>query len=185
MALAPIDYVVLAIFALALLRGVIRGLLRETFSVASLGAACLAVLLFGAQGADWLLRVTDGRIGEIAAPWAAGALIALLAIGATTLTGRVLRRGAKAAGLGWFDRAGGAAIGAAEGLLLAGILLSGTEYVLGGAHPVLSESRSYQALGEFEQLASGGEWPQGWPQVDLPEVAAGPSRRAVEQARDE
>jgi membrane protein required for colicin V production len=114
--------VVLAILGIALARGALRGLVRETFSVASVGAAVAAVILFSGDTSLWLLRVTEGRIGEMAAPYAAGALLAVLGIGATALTGRFLRRGATAVGLGWFDRTGGALLGTAEGLLLAGIV---------------------------------------------------------------
>ena len=75
MALAPLDFVLVVILAIALVRGVLRGLLRETFSIASLAAACLVVMLFYGNAAEWLLRVTQGRIGEISAPWIGGALL--------------------------------------------------------------------------------------------------------------
>jgi membrane protein required for colicin V production len=172
MALAPVDYVVLVILGIALLRGVFRGLLRETFSVAALGAACVAVMLFYGEVAEWLLRVSEGRIGEMLAPYAAGVLISVGTIGVTALLGRFLRRGAKAVGLGWADRTGGALLGAAEGLLIAGILLALAGYVAGRDHPVVADSRSLEVLEDFEEFAESGDWPAQWPQ--LPSVAAGP-----------
>ena len=177
MALEPVDWVVLAILGIALARGTLRGLVRETFSVASVGAAVAVVILFSGDVSQWLLRVTEGRIGEMAAPYAAGGLLAVLTIGATALAGRFLRRGAAAVGLGWFDRAGGALLGTAEGLLVAGIVISGIGYVIGRDHPALAESRSLRTLQEFEQFANSGEWPDSWPEVELPAVAAGPPIR--------
>jgi uncharacterized membrane protein required for colicin V production len=169
--------VVLAILGIALARGALRGLVRETFSVASVGAAVAAVILFSGDTSLWLLRVTEGRIGEMAAPYAAGGLLAVLGVGATALTGRFLRRGATAVGLGWFDRTGGALLGTAEGLLLAGIVISGIGYVIGRDHPVLAESRSLRTLQEFEGFTESGEWPDSWPAVELPAVASGPPTR--------
>ena len=117
--LAPLDYVVLGILVIAVFRGMGRGLLRETFSMASLAAAIIAVNLYYVEVAQWLLEVTEGAIGELGAPWVAGLLLSVGAIGATALIGRVVRRGARSVGLGWADRAGGALLGTAEGLLVA------------------------------------------------------------------
>jgi len=170
MALAPVDYVVLAVVGVAVLRGLLRGLLRETFSIASVAAAVVSVKLFYGDVADWLLRATDGRIGEIAAPWAGGALVAVATIGAATLAGRIARRGARAAGLGWADRAGGAVLGGAEGLLVAGILIGMFGYLAGRDHPMLARSRSLATLEDLERIARGGELPE----LPLPNVAARP-----------
>ncbi len=87
MAFAPLDLVCLAILALAFVRGVLRGLLREAFSIASLAAACLTVMLFYGNAAEWLLRVSQGRIGETSAPWIGGALLGIVTIGVVTLLG--------------------------------------------------------------------------------------------------
>jgi membrane protein required for colicin V production len=167
---APVDYVVLVILGIALLRGLLRGLLRETFSLVSLVAAVLAVKLYYGPVADWLLEQSEGRIGEASAPWAAGALLAIGAIGITTLTGRILRRGAKAAGLGWADRAGGALLGTAEGLLVAGVLIAVLGLLAGREHRLLAGSRSLEAYERFEQIAASGELPED----TLPDVAGGP-----------
>lgn len=171
-AIAPVDYVVLVILGIALVRGLLRGLLREIFSLVSLAAAVVAVRLYYGPVADWLLELTEGRIGEAAAPWAAGALVAIGAIGVTTLLGRILRRGAKAAGLGWADRAGGALLGTAEGVLVSGVLIAVLGLVAGREHRMLAGSRSLQAYERFEQIAATGELPE----VELPDVAAGPGR---------
>jgi membrane protein required for colicin V production len=176
MALAPVDYVVLAICGIALLRGFVRGLLREAFSIASLAVAVIAVRLFTAEFAAWLLEATGGGMGELTAPWIAGALLAVAAVAVTTLVARFLRGGAKAAGLGWADRAGGAVIGTAEGLLLASALVWVIGSFAGRDHPVLAESRSIEVFRELERIVETGEVPEvPLPDVALPDVAAQPA----------
>lgn len=166
--LAPVDWVTAGILALALLRGLLRGLLREAFSIASLGTACVVTKLYYGPLADLLIELSGGRVDESAAPWAAGFLLVVGSIGAVTLLGRVLRRGAKAAGLGWADRAGGAVIGTAEGVLVAGVLIAMVGAVVGRDHPVLLDSRSLEVLEQLELMA---ESQQG---AGAPDVAAGP-----------
>jgi len=165
-----VDFVLLVILAIAFLRGILRGLLREAFSIASLAAACMVVMLFYGNAAEWLLRVTQGRIGEIGAPWVGGALLGIATIGLITLLGRLLRKGAKFAGLGWADRAGGALLGAAEGVLACVAVVSLLGYAIGRDHPLLAQSRSLEALEQLEHIAQTGELPP------LPDVAAGPRK---------
>jgi membrane protein required for colicin V production len=169
MELTPMDWVVLGILALALLRGLLRGLLREAFSIASVGAACVLVRLYYGPLADQLIELSGGGVGESAAPWLAGLVLTVGSIGAVTILGKLLRRGAKAAGLGWADRAGGALLGAAEGVLVAGVLLTIAGAVVGREHPVLADSRSLAALERLERIASEARG-----QAEEPDVAAGP-----------
>lgn len=144
-----------AILGIAVLRGLFLGLVREAFSIGSLGAACIAVRLFHPQVAGWLGEVSEGRIGPTAAPWLGGLLVAVVSIACFVFAGRLLRRGVRWAGLGWADRAGGAVLGAAEGALVAGILLVLAASILGREHPVLQASRSFAALQELERAAQG------------------------------
>lgn len=172
MAFAPVDFLVMAVLGIAVARGLMRGLLREAFSIASLAAAVISVKLFSDDVARWLLQISDGQVGELAAPWIAGFLIVLGAIGITTAAGRLLRRSAKAAGLGWADRAGGLLMGTAEGVLLAGIILSVSIYFFGRSHEILANSRSLEAMDQLEEFARSGEI--NLDQFDLPSVAAPP-----------
>ena len=89
---APVDVLVLAILAFALLRGVLLGLLRETFSIAALVAACFAVKLYNPVATAWLLEAAAGRITPLAAPWLAGVLLTVVTVAVVVLSGRVLRR---------------------------------------------------------------------------------------------
>jgi membrane protein required for colicin V production len=166
--LRSIDFVVGAILGVAALRGLFRGLTREVISIASLAAACVVVRLFTASGAAWLVEVSDGQVGPFAAPWVVGVLLAVATLFAGAVLARVLRGGARAVGLGWADHAGGALIGAAEGVLLSAVLLLIAVNVLGREHAFVSGSRSLHALLELERAADAGDRP-----VD---VAAPPRR---------
>jgi membrane protein required for colicin V production len=153
----PVDIVVGAVLAVASLRGLFLGLVREAFSLAALGCAYIAVTLFTWPVAEWLAGVTGGRVGPRAAPWLAGAGVGIAAVACVALLGRLLRRGVRAVGLGWLDRLGGAALGLAEGALVAGILLALASTVVGRDHPALADSRSLAALERLEGLASDAD----------------------------
>lgn len=163
-----VDFVVGAILGVAALRGLFRGLTREAVSIASLAAACVVVRLFAAPTAAWLVEVTEGGVGPFAAPWITGILLAVGTLAAGAVVARVLRGGARAVGLGWADHAGGAVLGAAEGVLLSVVLLLVALSVLGPEHGFLSGSRSLAALQEIERAAQAGE--------TTPDVAAPPRR---------
>ena len=115
MEIQPLDIVVAAIVAAAMLRGYFIGLVREAFSLGALGGAYLAVQLFTLPSADWLQEVSNGNVGPSIAPWLAGAGLAIGTIAIVIIVGRGLKRTLKAAGLNWADRFGGGLLGAAEG----------------------------------------------------------------------
>ncbi len=175
------DYLVVALFSLALVRGLVRGLLREAFSIASLASAVLVVRIFNADVAEWLVINNQGDVSPEAASWLAGLLLVVGTIGVTTLVGRITRQGVRAAGLGWVDRAGGAVIGAAEGVLVAVVLVGLASYIMGEDHRMLLESQSVQALDDLDYFVKNGEPPPGFempdlglPEIELPKVAAPP-----------
>jgi membrane protein required for colicin V production len=167
--LSSIDFVIGAVLGIAALRGLFRGLTREVISLASLAAACVVVRLFAAPLATWLVEVSGGEIGEVAAPWIAGVLLAVATLAAGAVIARVVRGGARAVGLGWADHAGGAVLGAAEGALVSAILLLVLTAVLGRDHAFVAGSRSLAALEEVERVAEAGD-------VRAQDVAAPPRR---------
>jgi membrane protein required for colicin V production len=157
MEIQPLDIAAVAIITAAMLRGLFIGLVREGFSLAALGGAYLAVQLFTLPTADWLFEVSEGDIGPSIAPWVAGAGLAIGTVAVVILLGRALQRTLNAAGLGWADRMAGGLLGAAEGVLVAGILLVlGTE-VLGRDHAAFSETASLAVLEEYEWLSEESE----------------------------
>ena len=150
---APVDLVAAAILGIAGLRGLFLGLIREAFSIGALAAAVVAVRVFREPMGDWLVATSGGGISEGVAPWAASGALAVGAIAAVTVAGRVMRVGARVAGLRWADRAGGAALGLAEGAIAAGALVLVAGALLGRSHPVLADSRSVAALEQLERAA--------------------------------
>lgn len=188
--MSSLDYLVIALFSLALVRGLVRGLLREAFSIASLAMAVLVVRFFNADVAQWLVINIEGDISPEAAPWVAGLLLVVGTVGVMTLVGRVTRHGAKAAGLGWADRAGGAVVGAAEGVLVAGVVVGLATHVMGEDHEMLVESQSVKALDDLDYFVQNGEAPPGYefpdlplPDIELPDLpdVAAPPPEALDQ----
>ena len=153
MEIQPLDIAVVAIIGAAALRGIFTGLVREAFSLAAIAGAYTAVQFFTIPTAGWLEEVSQGEIGPSISPWIAGASIAIGTLMAVVIVGRGLQRTLKAAGLTWADRFGGALLGAAEGILVTGILLVfGTEF-LGRDHVAFRDTASLAALEELERIA--------------------------------
>src|SRR5262245_3899247 len=118
----PIDAVAFAILLLAALRGMSLGLIREVSSLAALAAAVIAVRVWDEPFAHWLQRASGHQLPHYLVPWVAGTLLAVAVVAAVGTFGRVMRQGARAVGLGFFDRLGGAAVGIAEGAIAAGVV---------------------------------------------------------------
>jgi membrane protein required for colicin V production len=141
-----VDLVVISILALAAARGLWIGLVREAFSLAALAASIFAAWRFGATASAAL----DARLGATLPPLAVQALavagVALAALVAVTVIGRIVLRSVQAAGLGLFDRVAGGCVGALEGLLIASLLLGGATLVLGRSNPWLASSQSVALL---------------------------------------
>ena len=152
-----VDLVVGGILAIALVRGLGIGLIREAFSLAALGGAVVAVRLGSDPLGAMIAERTD--VDALYAPWIAGGILAMATVTVVAVIGRWLRRGAVAAGLGWVDRLGGAALGTLEGAVVAGVLLTLSIAALGRDAAVLKDTRSLAAFTELEQLA-GDEVPR-------------------------
>jgi len=140
-----IDGVLGGLLLLAIARGVWIGLVRESFSIAALGAAILAARYGSAAGGAWLVEVTGGQTGPIPPTWLAGTALAIGAAVAVATVGHFIRRGVRLAGLSWADRIGGGALGFAEGVVVATLIMLGTTFAIGRQHPVVSESQSLTA----------------------------------------
>jgi len=95
----------------------------------------------------------DQDAGRRLEPWLAGALLVLVTIGVVTTIGRIVRRGARAVGLGFVDRVGGGLLGATEGVLVVAVLIMLVSDRIGRDHPAIAESRTLAALEQMELLA--------------------------------
>jgi uncharacterized membrane protein required for colicin V production len=166
------DIIVATVLLIAVARGLWIGLIREGFSIAAIGAATIVTRL----GVDSLaIRITELTSGEItgrAALWIAGVTLVVATILLLGTTARVLRRGARYAGLGWADRVGGGALGFAEGAVVSTILVLIALWLVGPAHPSLAGSRSLAALERIQSLDSVQDLQRIGEDVDLPNVAA-------------
>ncbi len=142
-----VDVIALAVLAIAILRGLWIGLVREVFSIAALAAAVLAFRSLREPVAAMIAARTTWD--PLIATAAAGGVVVIGALIFVTLVGVIVRRVVGAAGLGTIDRIGGAAIGAGEGLLVIGLALLAVTEVLGPQDPLVAGSR---ALSIFERV---------------------------------
>jgi len=119
-----LDYVVTAVFAVSLVIGVWRGLVREVVSILGWVIAFLAAnLLAGPLGPEMPAAIPSPEL-RLAAAYLAVFVVALVA---ASLAGLILSKIVKSVGLGGLDRLLGAIFGLARGLLivLAAALLAG------------------------------------------------------------
>jgi membrane protein required for colicin V production len=160
-----IDRVALGVIALAVLRGLWIGLLREAFSVGALAAAFVAARLWTAPAATWLLE--HGAFGIELTPRQAsifgGVAVGLGAMFVVVAVGGFVRKRVHATALGLFDRLLGGALGGAEGALIVGLALIGVTALVPENHEVFAGSRSIELLAEARAIAG-----------ELPNVAAPP-----------
>jgi membrane protein required for colicin V production len=165
-----VDWIAGAILVLAILRGLLLGLIREVVSIGSLLAAAVVVRRYTPEVASWMVRTSHGGIEPALAPWLAGAALAIGTLLLGAVVGRLLRRGAQIAWLGLPDRLGGALLGGAEGVLVCAILLLALTSLVGRDSSLVAGSRSIDALERLERIADRVS-------PRLPDVAAPPPRQ--------
>jgi uncharacterized membrane protein required for colicin V production len=162
-----IDMIVLTVLSIAILRGIWIGLIREGSSLAAIGIATIVTRLLVDPFSAQLTEITGGEITGKTAMWIAGVLLVVGTIIVLGFVARLLRRGAEAAGLGWADRLGGGALGAAEGAIVAAVLVTIALWLVGPDHAttegarsieLVEELRSMRERGELPAVASPGDW---------------------------
>lgn len=122
--MAWLDYAVLGVFAVSLVLGAWRGLVREVVSILGWVIAFLAAnLLAGPLGPEMPQAIPSPEL-RVAAAYVAVFALSLIA---TSLAGLLLSKVVQAVGLGGIDRVLGAGFGALRGLLivLAAAVLAG------------------------------------------------------------
>jgi len=146
------DMVVGSVLAIAMIRGIWIGLIREGLSIAALGAAVIVTRLAVDPLSAWLTEITANEITGRASVWISGVILVVATILVVGTLSNFLRIGARFAGLGWADRLGGGALGLAEGAVVSTILVSLAIWLVGPTHPTLAGSRSLAALEEFQSI---------------------------------
>jgi membrane protein required for colicin V production len=169
--LRTLDAVAAAVLALAALRGVWIGAVREAFSLAGLATAVLVVRAWREPVGRWLDAHGPFEMTDLAAQILAALVLGLASLIAVAIVGRLVRRGVRGAGLGLLDRIGGLLLGATEGAVVVAALVVGLAALLGRDDEVLVGTRTLAAL-EATETALG---------VEAPAVSTGPpSDRARE-----
>jgi len=144
----PLDAIVFALVALAALRGVVIGAVREAISLAAVVVAVIAIRVWSPPLAHWLQSPTGASMRYDLAPLVAGAAIAAVVLVAIALFVREIRRGRPPVVNGRLARFAGGGLGLAEGLLVSGVLTVALGALLGRDH-VLVASHS---LGWVERV---------------------------------
>lgn len=154
-----IDMIVLTVLFIAIVRGIWIGLIREGSSLAAIGIATIVTRLLVDSFSARLTELTGGEITGNTAMWIAGVLLVVATIVVLGFVARLLRRGAEAAGLGWADRLGGGALGAAEGAIVAAVLVTIALWLVGPDHVTTEGARSIELVEELQSMRESGKLP--------------------------
>jgi uncharacterized membrane protein required for colicin V production len=154
-----IDMIVFSVVALAILRGIWIGLIREGLSLAAIGCATIVTRLLVDPLSIQLTQLTGGGVAGKTSVWIAGIILVVATILTVGFVARLLRRGAKFAGLGWADRIGGGALGAAEGAIVAAVVVVIALWIVGPNHTATAGARSIALVEHLQSLHEQGELP--------------------------
>ena len=116
----PLDWLLAVVVVYSTIRAGMRGLVRELFALGGLLAGCLLACWYYRTVAEFLRGLVNS---EPLADFCAFLMIIALVMVAAAVLAAVIRRGASMIGLSPLDRLGGAAFGAARGLVLGAALL--------------------------------------------------------------
>ncbi|HEV2576517.1 MAG TPA: CvpA family protein [Acidobacteriaceae bacterium] len=116
----PLDWMLAVLLVYSTIRAAMRGLVREMFALGGLLVGFVLACWYYREVAQFLRGLVNS---EPLADFCAFLLIVSLVMIASTLAGTLVRRAASVVGLSPLDRLGGAAFGAARGLVLAMALL--------------------------------------------------------------
>lgn len=137
MALNPFDWVLIAIAGFLALKGIVKGAVKEVFSLAALLLACFAALWYYPLLLPYIQPFVTAKWGQLSL----ACLVIFLTIWiAVNLVGFLLEKFLKLIWLGFFNHAAGLAVGAAKAYLLACVLVVGLLVVPLG-YEALKDSR--------------------------------------------
>jgi membrane protein required for colicin V production len=141
------DIAILAVLALSVVIGVIRGLVVEVMSLLSWVAAVVAAMYFGPMVGEWFAGSVTLPSARVALGYSIVFVVALLAGGIVMF---LLRKIVKGTGLSGTDRMLGLVFGMARGLVIVVALV-----LLGGLTPFPRDTwwQESRALPAFEEMA--------------------------------
>jgi membrane protein required for colicin V production len=135
--LNPFDWVLIAIAVFFALKGIIKGAVREVFSLAAMLSACFAAFWYYPLVLPYIQPHIAAKGGQLAIACLSIFLAVWIAV---NLAGFLIEKFLKLIWLGFFDHAAGLAVGAAKAYLLACVLVIGLLVVPLG-HEALKGSR--------------------------------------------
>ena len=142
------DLAIIAVLALSVVIGVIRGLVVEVMSLVSWVAAAFAAMYFGPLVGEWFAGSVTLPSARVALGYSIVFVLALLAGGIVIY---ILRKIVKGTGLSGTDRMLGLVFGMARGLVIVVALV-----LLGGLTPFPRDAwwKESRALPAFEEMAT-------------------------------
>ena len=144
------DYIVLAVLGLSSLIGLMRGIVREVFSLIAYGVAFMAAVWWGPRTSGWLLAYIDNSLLRSVAAYAGVFLIVLILVGLVNMAlCAVLDR----TGLTPADHGLGAVFGAFRGVVIILALVGLAGYTELPSEPWWQQARtSAAAVRGFQQI---------------------------------
>jgi membrane protein required for colicin V production len=119
--------------------GLRRGLIIEVFSIVAIGGAIIAGVMFYPYAGDLFIQYNLVKSKAIAS--AGGFIIIMFGVYiAVKLIGRGLSGVIGALHLGWLDKMGGGALGAAKGVIIAFLIISAVGFFFHEKGPLLEHS---------------------------------------------
>jgi membrane protein required for colicin V production len=146
------DYVILAIIALSSLVGVLRGFIKEVFSLAVWAAAFLVAWHFSGDVAEWMSEAVTLPSARLAMGFA-GLFVAVLLVGG--LANYLLGKLVASTGLSGTDRLLGGVFGAARGLVLVVAVLLVSGFTPLPADPWWKESATIERMMPLVEWGAG------------------------------
>ena len=137
MNLNPFDWVLIAIAVFFALKGMIKGAVREVFSLAAMLSACGAAFWYYPLVLPYIQPHITSKWGQLAIACLSIFLVVWIAV---NLAGFLIQKFLKLIWLGFLDHAAGLAVGAAKAYLLACVLVIGL-LVAPLGHEALKDSR--------------------------------------------
>ncbi len=133
-----LDIIFIAILSITLIRGLLRGIVKELIGIGGIIGAFLIASNFYNHIIKYIEQIiSDEKIAAIIA-FASLFIVTLLLI---YFLGAIIREFLKSLSLGWLDRIGGAAFGFLKGILISSLIIFMLTLMLSPSSSLISKSR--------------------------------------------
>ena len=145
-----LDYIIIVVMTLLIVRGILRGFIREIFSLAGIVLGIWFAIVFQPQTTDFLRSYLPD--GKYLPPLSIAVLFTAIFISSNIIGGAVKFLFRKAS-LGWLDRALGACLAVVKGIVIGYVAIIILTFFLPEKTPLIADSRlapwvikSYQSM---------------------------------------